>query len=153
MSNYIGNGEVDITKNPHNMFNTYQGRKTMFLHLETNPQVITLNNDLPGDTFNARIDKVLIDDAGTASPYYQLDFENALHKESCLTFGAKSMSVQVKPDSATSGTDMTIPIVFYNNHIPNRFIVTIYGPGEPATPITLDANGAQIWITFDFVVT
>ena len=153
MSNYIGNGEVDVYKNPHNMFLRYRGRKMMFFDLRTNHSTVNLNTDVPGNVLNAKITKFQVDDAAspTLPPYYQIDFGSMIHSEDNLTYGSKPSYIPITSTGATGGTDMTIPIRFYNDHIPQRLTVTIFKDGEQTTPITFGPKGCQIFIQYDFV--
>lgn len=144
--------EVDVmSTNPHNMWRRFKGRKRMFFDIRTNPCVINLNTDIPGHAFNAAIYRFQIDPTA-AQPYYQVDFGlNTLHTEDTITFGAKSSSVQLYNSGTASADSTEVPIRFFNDHIPQHFTIRIYGPGEPATPTTLAANGCQVFIQYDFV--
>jgi hypothetical protein len=133
--------------NPVNIVRSTIGKRRIFIHTTSNPKMVTLNSDLSGLAVNVKIMSCLID-ATTAQPFYQLEFgEGALHTQANNVEGARASCFQVLGNASRE----KVPVKFNSDYLPQYFKLSIYNPGEPATLTSLDTNGAQIWIEYDYI--
>jgi hypothetical protein len=142
-------------QNPINIIRNTIGRRRIFVHVTQNPQMVYLNTDMPGNAVNVKLRKFMVDDKSVGAPfnYYQLDFgQNTIHTQTNTVFGAKATCVQVSYGNG-DGENVKVPMRFMSDHIPQNFKLTIYGPGEPATLVTLDTKGAQLIFEYDYIAT
>lgn len=109
--------------------------------------MVYLNTDISGDAVNAKLMYCQIN-AAAAQPFYQLEFgEGAVHTATNIVQGARGSCFQV----IGNGSREKIPIRFNSDHIPQNFKLSIYNIGEPTSLTVLGANGAQIWMEYDFI--
>lgn len=112
--------------------------------------MVYLNTDMPGNAVNVKIRRFIVDNAGGTEAYYQLDFgQNTVHTQTNTVFGAKPACFQVPAEVV----NQKVPLRFMSDHIPQNFKLSIYGPGEPATLVTLGGDGAQLFIEYDYIAT
>lgn len=131
-----------------NVLRNSYGRRRIFIHMTSNPQMITLNSDLTGDAVMARIMWTKVATAAP-QPFYQLDFSSGVHNQQNIAAGARASCFQIIGD----GSREKVPLRFNSDHLPQNFKLTILNPGEPATVTALGADGAQVCIEFDYIAT
>lgn len=124
-------------------------RGTLNLHLTSNPQRVVLQQSPPGVITHCSVRGFMLTPAVLpTAPYYQVDFGDGVRDDLNLGTGINANCIQLRPNLTS---EINVPVHISGGRLPFYFNVTIYKPGESNNVVALNADGAMIFMEYEFV--